>query len=83
MLAFMPQICDAVQCGMVILREIENGVQRVTVVPKERVDVTEYLKYQRRFRHIKDNDDAIAQFRSYIKDQLTRYGLDGSNLKAC
>ena len=69
----------AVQCGMVILREVENGVPRVTVVPKERVDVTEYLKYQRRFRHIKDNDEVIAQFRSYIKEQLARYGLDSSN----
>ena len=69
----------AVQCGMVVLREVENGVQRVTVVPKERVDITEYIKYQRRFRHIKDNDEVIGQFRSYIDDQLTRYGLDGSN----
>jgi len=69
----------AVQCGLVVLREIEGGAQRVTVVPKERMDVTEYLKYQRRFRHIKDNEEAVGQFRSYIKDQLDRYGLDESN----
>ena len=33
----------AVQCGMVILREIENGSQRITVIPKELLDVVEYL----------------------------------------
>ena len=66
----------AVLCGMVILREVENGVQRVTFVPKERVDVTEYLKYQRRFSHIKGNDEVIEQFRTYIDEQAARYGLD-------
>ena len=65
----------AVQCGMIVLREVQSGVQRVTVIPKELMDVTEYLKYQRRFRHIKDNHDAIGKYRSYVKDQLTLYGL--------
>ena len=37
---------QAVRCGLVVLREVENGVQRVTFVPQERVDVTKYLKYQ-------------------------------------
>jgi pyruvate ferredoxin oxidoreductase beta subunit len=57
----------AVQCSLVVLRESENGVQRVTFVPKERIDVTEYLKYQRRFRHIKDDEEA------------TSHGLCGTN----
>ncbi len=69
----------AVQCGLVVLREAENGVQRVTVVPKERIDVTEYLKYQRRFRHIKDDEEAIGQFRSYIDAEAIRHGLCGIN----
>ena len=65
----------AVQCGLVVLREAEHGVQRVTVVPKERIDVTEYMKYQRRFRHIKDNEEALGQFRSHVNEEATRHGL--------
>ncbi len=70
---------QAVRCGMIILREIENGVQRVTVAPKKIIDVIEYLKYQRRFRHIMDNDEVISEYRSYIKDQLLSFGLDGDD----
>jgi pyruvate ferredoxin oxidoreductase beta subunit len=70
---------QAVRCGMIILREVENGVQRVTVVPKKIIDVMEYLKYQRRFRHIMDNDEVISEYRSYIKDQLLSFGIDGNN----
>ena len=69
----------AVQCSLVVLRESENGVQRVTFVPKERIDVTEYLKYQRRFRHIKDDEEAIGQFRSYVDEEATSHGLCGTN----
>ncbi len=70
---------QAVRCGMIILREIENGVQRVTVAPKKIIDVIEYLKYQRRFRHIMDNDEVISEYRSYIKDQLLSFGIDGND----
>lgn len=70
---------QAVRCGMIILREVENGVQRVTVVPKKIIDVMEYLKYQRRFRHIMDNDEVISEYRSYIKDQLLSFGIEGNN----
>jgi len=70
----------AVQCGMNVLREIENGVERVTVVPKKFIDITEYLKYQRRFRHIKNNEEVINRFRLYIKNQIERYNLGKSNL---
>lgn len=69
----------AVQCGLIVLREIENGVQRVTVTPRERVDVTEYLGYQRRFRHLRDNEKVIEQFRSFIDEQAARYGLTAGN----
>ena len=69
----------AVQCGLVVLREIENGVSRVTMVPKETVDVVDYLKYQRRFRHIKDDAEAIDKFRSYAKDQLARNRITAEN----
>ena len=70
---------QAVRCGMIILREVENGVQRVTVVPKKIIDVMEYLKYQRRFRHIMDNDEVISEYRSYIKGQLLSFGIDGKD----
>jgi pyruvate ferredoxin oxidoreductase beta subunit len=70
---------QAVRCGMIVLREVENGVERVTVVPKKIIDVMEYLKYQRRFRHIMDNDEVISEYRSYIKDQLLSFGIDGND----
>lgn len=66
----------AVKCRMVVLREVENGVQRVTVNPKKTIEVTEYLKNQRRFRHIMDNDEIIGEFRTYIKDQLFLFNID-------
>jgi pyruvate ferredoxin oxidoreductase beta subunit len=69
----------AVRCGMITLREVENGVERLTVVPKKIIDVMEYLKYQRRFRHIMDNDEVISEYRSYIKDQLLSFGIDGND----
>ena len=67
---------QAVKCGMVILREVENGVQRVTVTPKKIIDVTEYLENQRRFRHIMGNDKIIGEFRAYIKDRLLLFSID-------
>jgi pyruvate ferredoxin oxidoreductase beta subunit len=65
-----------VQCGMVVLREIENGVQRVTIMPRKIPDVTEYLKYQRRFQHIMKNDKILSEYRAYINGQITRFGLN-------
>ena len=72
---------QAVRCGMIVLREVENGLQRVTIAPKKIVDVVEYLKSQRRFRHIKDNAEVIGEFRSFVKSQLTSFGIDGKELQ--
>ena len=62
---------------MIVLREVENGTQRVTVAPKKIADVTEYLKYQRRFRHVAGNDAILTEFRTFVKDQLASFGIEG------
>ena len=67
---------QAVKCGMIVLREITNGAERVTIAPKKLADVTEYLKYQRRFRHIMGNDEVINKFRTYINELRARHGLN-------
>lgn len=44
----------AVRTGMFILAEAEYGRIRITYKVKKRVSVDQYLKLQRRFRHLKD-----------------------------
>ncbi len=54
----------AVDTGMWILYEIENGVERITYKPRKRKPVAEYLKAQRRFRHL--SDELIAKIQEEI-----------------
>jgi pyruvate ferredoxin oxidoreductase beta subunit len=44
----------AVDTGMWVLYEIENGEERITYRPPKRKPVAEYLKAQRRFRHLSE-----------------------------
>ena len=46
----------AVESGMWWLAEYENDHLRLTYKPKELKPVESYLKGQRRFRHLKDED---------------------------
>lgn len=46
----------AVQTGMWVLLEIENGKPKVTVKVRKRKPVREYLKMQGRFRHLTEED---------------------------
>ena len=47
----------AVETGMWKLFEIdENGVEKLTYEPKERKPLADYLKGQKRFKHLKDGD---------------------------
>ena len=54
----------AVDTGMWILYEIENGVERITYKPRKRKPVAEYLKAQRRFRHL--SEELIAKIQEEI-----------------
>jgi len=46
----------AVECGLWYLAEFENNEFRFNFVPKEFKPVEEYLKLQRRFRHLDESD---------------------------
>jgi len=45
----------AVDTGMWVLYEIENGKTRVTYKPTQKAKVKDYLKVQRRFKHLTDD----------------------------
>ena len=46
----------AVECGLWYLAEFKNNEFRFNFVPKEFKPVEEYLKLQRRFRHLDESD---------------------------
>jgi len=52
------------------LYEIENGVTKITVTPKEKVPVTEFLKPQGRFKHLfsPENEGLLKQ----VQDDIDR-----------
>jgi len=54
----------AVQTGMWPLYEVDHGVLRITQTVKERKPVAEYLRAQRRFRHLAEEE--IKKVQSYV-----------------
>lgn len=54
----------AVETGMWILYEVENGKKHITYKPINRLDVGEYLKLQKRFAHLTDKQ--IEEIENYI-----------------
>ncbi|MFQ5975225.1 MAG: pyruvate synthase subunit PorB [Candidatus Hydrothermarchaeales archaeon] len=54
----------AVDTGMWVLYEIENGNARITYKPTKKANVKDYLKTQRRFRHL--TDDIIEKIQGDI-----------------
>ena len=68
----------AVQTGVFVLWELEgsdfNNI-RVTKKPKERKPVIEYLKAQRRFRHLMDKPEEIAKIQAEVNAKCERYGF--------
>jgi len=57
----------AVDTGLIVLYEIENGVPRVTYEPTKKAPVMDFLKTQRRFRHLQE--DKIAEIQKYVDDR--------------
>jgi pyruvate ferredoxin oxidoreductase beta subunit len=51
----------AVQTGMWILYEVEDGKFKRTYTPAELKPVEEYLKMQKRFKHLKEKEIKIIQ----------------------
>ncbi len=66
----------AVQTGLVNLFEIINGERRITVKVRSRKPVTEYLKHQRRFKHVLENPDLINALQEYVDKKCARLGID-------
>jgi len=56
----------AVETGCVVLYEVENGVRRVTKRVAGRRPVEEYLRLQRRFRHVLDDPEALAAIQAGV-----------------
>ena len=50
------------------LYEIENGVTRITVTPKEKLPVTEFMKPQGRFKHLftPENEGLLQQVQNEV-----------------
>ena len=63
----------AVETGSWILYEIENGEFNVTYRPSERKPVSEYLKPQKRFRHLTENH--IEEIQKLVDSQCEELGL--------
>lgn len=63
----------AVETGSWILYEIENGEFNVTYRPAERKPVKDYLKVQKRFKHL--DDEHINKIQEYVDNQCYELGL--------
>jgi pyruvate ferredoxin oxidoreductase beta subunit len=64
----------AVQTGMWVLYEIEEGEFRLTVKPSKRKPVAEYLKLQGRFRHLTEED--IAEIQRMADEKCKKLGME-------
>lgn len=63
----------AVETGSWILYEIENGEFKVTYRPTERKPVAEYLKPQKRFKHL--DDAQIEKIQEFVDNECMELGL--------
>lgn len=62
-----------VETGFWPLYEIENGEFRVTYRPTERKPVVEYLKAQKRFKHLTENE--VQTIQDYVDNQCDELGI--------
>jgi pyruvate ferredoxin oxidoreductase beta subunit len=74
----------AVETGMWTLFEIENGVFKRNYVPKELKPLKDYLKLQRRFKHVTDAqiaimDERLKKSRAEM-EKLEKSGVDFTKL---
>ena len=63
----------AVETGSWILYEIEDGEFNITYRPAERKPVIDYLKSQKRFKHLKE--EQINKIQEFVDAQCDEYGL--------
>jgi pyruvate ferredoxin oxidoreductase beta subunit len=60
----------AVQTGLIVLFEHENGERTFQHLPKKRKPLLEYLELQGRFKHILDDEDAIRELEDYVNGKI-------------
>ncbi|EHP89132.1 pyruvate synthase subunit PorB [Methanotorris formicicus] len=63
----------AVETGIWPLYEIENGEFRITYKPAKRKPIKEYIRMQKRYRHLTDED--IERLQKYIDERCKEFGL--------
>ena len=56
-----------------VLFEVVNGEYSVTVKPNQKLPVEEYLKVQKRFKHL--DEEHIAMIQDFVDRQSKQYGL--------
>lgn len=61
----------AVESGMWMLYEIENGEFRLTYKPEKRIPVSEYIRMQGRFDGVSDED--VARIQEMVNEMWRRY----------
>jgi len=69
----------AVESGVFVLWEMEGGYDPdklvITKKPKERIPVVEYLKTQRRFRHLMDKPEELKKIQDEVDEKCAKYGF--------
>jgi pyruvate ferredoxin oxidoreductase beta subunit/oxalate oxidoreductase subunit beta len=60
----------AVETGMWTLYEWENGVYKYSHIPKKYKPVSEYMKFQGRFTHLKE--EHIARMQAFVDEKIQR-----------
>jgi pyruvate ferredoxin oxidoreductase beta subunit len=63
----------AVQTGCVVLYEIEDGVRRITKKTGKLKPVVEYLKHQRRFKHVVEDEAVLAEVQAGVTEGYERF----------
>lgn len=73
----------AVETGMWMLYEVEEGKLKINYKPKELKPVEEYLKLQGRFKHLLDKPELIKEMENHIKswwETMEKVEKEGLNL---
>jgi len=65
----------AVQTGLYPVLEFENGILVNKMKINKPKPVTEYLKHQKRFKHILENKEELAVIKEVARRNVERYGL--------
>ena len=60
----------AVKCGAVVMYEVEDGVRRITKKVGRRASVRDYLAMQGRFRHLVDDEAAVAAIQAGVDQRF-------------